>query len=94
MGIDAVQRLRKHHLLNKVMMVGYIMYYVCLLKAVTKIAESLLLKVTQAVNVLTQQCQENAKDSYSSTVDDILRSVSHLREEVNVSLLLMLYSYW
>lgn len=68
MGIDAVKRLRKHHILNK---------------AISKVAESLLLKVTQTVQFLTQQCRENSKENYHATVDEILRAARHLRDEVS-----------
>lgn len=51
-------------------------------QAISKVAESLLLKVTQTVQFLSQQCRENSKESYSDTVDEILRAARHLRDEV------------
>ena len=92
MGIDAVKRLRKHHILNKVIaltiftvLYSYRKFYHKLsdtLQAISKVAESLLLKVTQTVQFLTQQCRENSKENYHATVDEILRAARHLRDEV------------
>ncbi|XP_064382815.1 uncharacterized protein LOC135331544 [Halichondria panicea] len=68
MGIDAVKKLRSHYTINKI---------------IARAAESLLLAVTQKINLLSSVCQKGDKDKYSSTVDAIIVAAKQIREELS-----------